>query len=297
MRKCNLLVNDSRDLCGFGEIEILLTPDYVLYRAGSCDEKVYKAAEIMVYKITTSSALPLPLSVKDTIAQMEIATSLILRQTEDIGKNILTASSNTHRVEKDLLVELLWMEHLSIPIKDRTLASGLLADWNATYASAQLPSFSGDSGALRKVEEVMERLQISILTERKVCDKRQGGEGSGKSDRDIKLTEDKVISFNVGGTVIAVLLSTLLRQAPKSTFAASYSGRWLPKVDEDGNILLVRRIQIIAICHPLHAHTIFSLILSNLLRLPRWTRTLLAFVALYLICSSKHYWEHQRQTM
>ena len=62
---------------------------------------------------------------------------------------------------------------------------------------------------------------------------------------------DDVISFNVGGTIIAVLRSTLLLQAPNSTFAASYSDRWVQQpdeVDERGNIYMVRKIWHHSIC-------------------------------------------------
>ena len=57
------------------------------------------------------------------------------------------------------------------------------------------------------------------------------------------LAADDVISFNVGGTIIAVLRSTLLLQAPKITFAASYSDRWVQQpddLDEFWNIYMVK---------------------------------------------------------
>ena len=61
-----------------------------------------------------------------------------------------------------------------------------------------------------------------------------------------------VISFNVGGTIIAVLRSTLLLQAPNSTFAAKYSDRWVQQpdeLDECGNIYMVKENMV-----PLHLH-------------------------------------------
>ena len=54
---------------------------------------------------------------------------------------------------------------------------------------------------------------------------------------------DEIISFNVVGTIVAVLRSTVLSQAPSSTFASRFSGRWSQQseeLDKDGNILLVR---------------------------------------------------------
>ena len=61
---------------------------------------------------------------------------------------------------------------------------------------------------------------------------------------ELSLDHPVVISFNVGGNIIAVLRSTLLFQAPQSTFAANFSGRWSlqeEELDEFGNILLVRK--------------------------------------------------------
>ena len=61
---------------------------------------------------------------------------------------------------------------------------------------------------------------------------------------ELSLDHPVVISFNVGGDIIAVLRSTLLFQAPQSTFAANFSGRWSlqeEELDEFGNILLVRK--------------------------------------------------------
>ena len=58
-----------------------------------------------------------------------------------------------------------------------------------------------------------------------------------------KADHDAVLSFNVGGTIIAVLRSTLLRHAPNSTFATGFSGRWQKNdTDQDGNIMLVRGV-------------------------------------------------------
>ena len=54
---------------------------------------------------------------------------------------------------------------------------------------------------------------------------------------------EEVISFNVGGTIIAVLKSTLLRQVPDSVFASRVSDRWRKSADEtvDGHICLVSK--------------------------------------------------------
>ena len=54
---------------------------------------------------------------------------------------------------------------------------------------------------------------------------------------------EEVVSFNVGGTIIAVLKSTLLRQAPDSVFASRVSDRWRKSAGEtvDGHVCLVSK--------------------------------------------------------
>ena len=168
--------------------------------------------------------------------------------------------------EEELLHELMWIEHLSVPMCKRTLSAGLLAEWQRICEESVfvLPLSNGvvvtscGSETLERVEESMERLGIKVGLKRR----RDSSEGSAKSsaiNKKIKsvVTDkahtavDDVISFNVGGTIIAVLRSTLLLQAPNSTFAASYSDRWVQQpdeVDERGNIYMVRKIWHHSIC-------------------------------------------------
>jgi hypothetical protein len=80
---------------------------------------------------------------------------------------------------------------------------------------------------LKGLEGVMARLHIT------------GTDGEGKGEA----VDDEVVSYNVGGTIIAVLRSTLVRQAPNSVFASRFSGRWSEQDNddmEDGYINLVR---------------------------------------------------------
>ena len=95
----------------------------------------------------------------------------------------------------------------------------------------------------------MERLQIKVgpkITRNSTEDKVKSVT-TDKADTGV----DDVISFNVGGTIIAVLRNTLLLQAPNSTFAAKYSDRWIQQPDEQdecGNIYMVRKIWHHCIC-------------------------------------------------
>ena len=177
--------------------------------------------------------------------------------------------------EEKLLLELMWIEHLSIPMSKRNLSAGLLAEWQRKCKARAdvLPISNGVVVASRwsetqkRSEKLMARLQITMGSKMK----RDGSEDSTTSspvfnelksaisDR-VDAAVDDVISFNVGGTIIAVLRSTLLLQAPNSTFAARYSDRWVQQSDEldefgniymvEGNILHLDDIFILPSLHP-----------------------------------------------
>ena len=161
--------------------------------------------------------------------------------------------------EEKLLLELMWIKHLSIPMSKRNLSAGLLAEWQRkckAYADVlpismccKVDVASRESETQKRAEKLMARLQITMGSKMK----RDGSEDSTASfpvfnelksaisDR-VDTAVDDVISFNVGGTIIAVLRSTLLLQAPNSTFAARYSDRWVQQSDEldkFGNIYMV----------------------------------------------------------
>ena len=195
----------------------------------------------------------------------EIST-IYSTQTSLLSSNLLHLNKVAQMAEEELLHELMWIEHLSVPMCKRTLSAGLLAEWQRICEESVfvLPLSNGvvvtscGSETLERVEESMERLGIKVGLKRR----RDSSEVSAKSsaiNKKIKsvVTDkahtavDDVISFNVGGTIIAVLRSTLLLQAPNSSFAAKYSDRWIQQpdeVDECGNIYMVRKIWHHSIC-------------------------------------------------
>ena len=131
----------------------------------------------------------------------------------------------------------------------RNLSAGLLAEWQRICKESAdvLPLTNGvavtscGSETLKRVEESMARLGMKVGSKmtRNSTDGKVKSITNGKADRAV----DDVISFNVGGTIIAVLRSTLLLQAPNSTFAARYSDRWVQQpdeVDKFGNIYMVK---------------------------------------------------------
>ena len=187
-------------------------------------------------------------------------------QTRHLSSNLIYRAQVAQLAEEELLLELMWIEHLSVPMSKRNISTGLLAEWlGICKASADVLPVSNRvdvtscaSGMQNRVEKLMAGLQIPMVSKMK----RDGTEDSTVSSAVSNESEsaisgkivtavDDVISFNVGGTIIAVLRSTLLFQAPNSTFAASYSDRWVQQpdeVDERGNIYMVRKIWHHSIC-------------------------------------------------
>ena len=187
----------------------------------------------------------LPLLVVD-MAVYEI--SLKLRKSEHTSMTLDVAALNTKIIdssdaaaehigkmardikerEEKLLMELLWIEHLSAPAEGRDIKAGRLSDWQAVKANAHaLTADVSGMKTLSALEAVMARLHIIGSNEEGKCE----------------AVDDEVVSYNVGGTIIAVLRSTLVRQAPNSAFASRFSGRWSEQANEDiedGYICLVR---------------------------------------------------------
>ena len=179
-------------------------------------------------------------------------------QTRHLSSNLIYRAQVAQLAEEELLLELMWIEHLSVPMSKRNISTGLLAEWlGICKASADVLPVSNRvdvtscaSGMQNRVEKLMAGLQIPMVSKMK----RDGTEDSTVSSAvsnesesaisgKIATAVDDVISFNVGGTIIAVLRSTLLLQAPNSTFAARYSDRWVQQpdeVDKFGNIYMVK---------------------------------------------------------
>jgi hypothetical protein len=228
------------------------------------------AHEIAVYEIAPRSA------VSDATTGVKSLNQKISTDTRDIEESMRKMHEQVRTAEVKLLRELLQIEHLSSSRKNWDIKVGLKAEWQKildTAANCRLDA-SGKT-TMDMLGEVMARLHIT---------------GSSGETRD-EAADDEVVSYNVGGTIIAVLRSTLVRQAPNSAFASRFSGRWSEQANEDmedGHICLVRYLQGLDWCLPLHLHYHYYLSHSLYCFLLRsMTRILCASVASSPTCNSK----------
>ena len=185
----------------------------------------------------------------EAVSESIEVSNVYTTQTSDLSSNLLYIALLAQLVEEKLLLELMWIEHLSVPMSKRNFSEGLLAEWRriCEKSGTALPLSNGtvsanrESETQKRVEELMAKLQIKVGPKVKM----DSSEVKVKSviRNKFTLAADDVISFNVGGTIIAVLRSTLMLQAPKSTFAASNSDRWVQQpddLDEFWNIYMVK---------------------------------------------------------
>ena len=222
------------------EIEV-----YQVIQEGS---KVPDRFNVIECPINLTSFTKTPQSPHGAVPKPTKVSNMYTTQTDQLSLNLLHMAKVAQMAEEELLLELMWIEHLSVPMSKRNLSTGLLAAWQRICKESAdvLPLTNGVavtsciSETLKRVEESMARLGMKVGS--KITKNSTGGIVTpNKADKAI----DDVISFNVGGTIIAVLRSTLLLQAPNSTFAASYSDRWVQQpdeVDECGNIYMVKKI-------------------------------------------------------
>ena len=302
----NSLLHHSTYMCAFGNGDLYIIPENSesaisigtsyqnpssAYSRQYCTggHKTFTVHEIEVYGVLKEgSKAPPAFSVDDspvnltssirteqlpveTMSDPTKVSRIYTSQTSDLASMLLNVAQTVQKGEERLLLELMWIEHLSVPMSKRNLSAGLLAEWRRICEESAdvLPISngevvaSGESATLTRIEESMARLQIKIGPKRK----RDSSEGRISSSMVSKETEsvtndtaaDDVISFNVGGTIIAALRSTLLLQAPNSTFAAKYSDRWVQQPDEldkCGNIYMVKARMLSFHLYRFHFHRI-----------------------------------------
>ena len=194
----------------------------------------------------------------EAVSESKAVSSAYTTQTNKFSLDLLHMAKVAQMAEEKLLLELMWIEHLSVPMSKRNLSTGLLAEWQRICEESAdvLPLSNGvvvtsyGSETLKRIEESIASPQNKIGLKRKRDSSESRTMCSGKKVfssslvcKEVDTTVDDVISFNVGGIIIAVLRSTLLLQAPRSIFAASYSDRWLQRadeLDECGNIYMVK---------------------------------------------------------
>ena len=169
------------------------------------------------------------------------ASSMIAETMADYNKTFLTRlrslSESVFKAERELLMEILLVHQLTAPAKGRDIKAGLQGRWEAIVAknSAMTSTNCGNSLSVM-IKELLHQLNIMGVAAKK-SNKEDKSEPKSVDER------EEVVSYNVGGTIIAVLKSTLLRHAPDSAFASRASGRWPNSADEmeNGHICLVSK--------------------------------------------------------
>ena len=148
-------------------------------------------------------------------------------RSKEIVKELRTMTKKVDEEERKLLIECLWMEHMSVAVHERNVKEGMLADWQNMVDDA-LSHLQNNVETLDLILESMDRLDISDSSENEEI----------KCSPDQHDVEDEVISFDINGTIIAVLKSTLVRHSPGSVFELGISGAWIRDA-ESGHISLV----------------------------------------------------------
>ena len=176
---------------------------------------------------------------KITIASLTM-TDKMSEYTETIVARLQGLAESVFKAERELLMEILLVRQLTSPGNRRDIGAGLQRSWEATVAGVSaINSTTCGNKLLDMIKKLLLELNVTgAKAEALPCEI--------PSDDKISETQavkdcDEVVSFNVGGTIIAVLKSTLLRHAPDSTFASRVSDRWPRSGDvvEDGHICLV----------------------------------------------------------
>jgi TLD len=227
MQSRSVVDTGPQHLISFGP-EFNVKPNYSMdLIVDGCKVTASGGTQLMVHQIAVYEVVPRA-AASDETTNIKALSEKMSTDTRDIVENIRKMDEQVRQAELKLLVELLQIEHLSSSRKDWDTKIGLKAEWRKildTTADCRLDA-SGKT-TWHMLGEVMARLNIAD----------SNGETKGEA------VDDEVVSYNVGGTIIAVLRSTLVRQAPNSAFASRFSGRWSEQTNEDkkdGHICLVR---------------------------------------------------------
>ena len=174
IKRASNLQQSSTHFCRFPGSVLLSADGKVTNHLRTPSGTVTNAVDITVHEIIYPSAD----YATDIIAQIEDAAD------EAIADHIIAMATAAQQAEEKLLLRLLYLDHLSTPITDRQVTSGLLADWHATRTchGSFLPLHNGlkvtsSTETMRKIEEVIERLKIKKNASTKVGNK-SGKDGS-----------------------------------------------------------------------------------------------------------------------
>ena len=195
-------------LCGFGNGDLNVLPGHLSSTINigtsyhnpstaysrqycTCGQQNFKLHEVEVYEIVlphpvkvNADELPISLasltktddqlhlkSISDLLKESNIYTT----QTSDLASSLLHMAKVVQMAEEELLLELMWIEHLSVPMSKRNLSAGLLAEWericeesaDVLPLSNRVVMTSCESAILKRVEESIARLHIEVGSKRK----------------------------------------------------------------------------------------------------------------------------------
>ena len=235
--------NSVRTYCNYGSILKVDSDNRISQQLIPANPNRQQSAmvEIMAYEVHyITESMPHPNLDKKISGARAALDAKFRASSEELQLEVDRKFSDLKTKQVKLLTELLWVEHLSASPASRDIDTGLLREWLAISGRIDtLAALDSRKEIMAEIAEAMDRLGVP----------REGTSGHAVTDvkAHTELVHDEVVSYNVGGTIIAVLKSTLLRQAPDSTFAARFSGRWdksgaesEPDDIEDGHICLVR---------------------------------------------------------
>ena len=187
------------------------------------------------------------LASKITIASL-VMTDKMTEYNETIVARLRALSESIFKAERELLMEILLVRQLTSPASSRDISAGLKGSWEVIVDEiSAIDSTTCGNKQSDMINELLIKLNVTgeevvAVAVALVAPDEPSDEVIAEAKEIVDCEE--VISFNVGGTIIAVLKSTLLRQAPDSVFASRVSDRWRKSADEtvDGHNCLVSKL-------------------------------------------------------
>ena len=90
----------------------------------------------------------------EAVSESIEVSNVYTTQTSDLSSNLLYIAQLVQLAEEKLLLELMWIEHLSVPMSKRNLSAGLLAQWQriCEESATALPLSNGTVSASRESE-------------------------------------------------------------------------------------------------------------------------------------------------
>ena len=217
------------------------------------------ATPVDVYPSTTDNATrkPSDMAVEadgeetERTSKITIASLVMTDKMTDYNNSFVARlramSESIFKAERELLMEILLVRQLTTPAGPQDIEVGLQRRWEATVAEINaIDSITCGNKQSDMIKELLLELNVTWAEAEAVAVTTASSKSRKRSLSKAQAVDDckEVISFNVGGTIIAVLKSTLLREASDSVFASRVSDRWRKSADEivDDHVCLVSKL-------------------------------------------------------